>query len=116
MKETTPNGQSADIFDENILQLKQLIPEVYAEDSIDFDKLKVVLSEYVDDDIELYNFTWWGKSNALRLLAQTPSTGTLRPCPEEYKNWDATQNLYIEVDKLAKSILLSEATITPACL
>jgi adenine-specific DNA-methyltransferase len=38
-----------------------------------------------------------GKANALR-LAQTPSTGTLRPCKEESKNWDTTENIYIEGD------------------
>lgn len=112
MEETIPNGQSADIVDENILQLKQPIPEVYTEESLDFDKLKVVLVEYVDDVVELHNFTWWGKSNPLR-LAQTPSTKTLRPCPEVGKNLDATQNLFIEVDTLAKSLLLSEATMKP---
>jgi len=52
MKETTLTGKSADIVDENILKLKQLFPEVFAEDSIDFEKLKAVLGEYVDEDDE----------------------------------------------------------------
>jgi len=80
MNETHLNGESKDIVFENIEQLKQIFPEVFAEDSIDFDKLKAVLGEIVDEDDERYNFTWWGKSKALR-LAQTPSTGTLRPFP-----------------------------------
>ena len=50
MKETYLNGESKDIVAENIQKLKQLFPEVFAEDSIDFDKLKAVLGEYVDDD------------------------------------------------------------------
>lgn len=107
MKKTTLNGQSADIVTNNIQQLKALFPYVFAEGSIDFDKLKVVLGEYVDDDEERYNFTWWGKSKALR-LAQTPSTGTLRPCPEESKDWDSTQNLYIEGDNLEVLKLLQK--------
>jgi len=107
MNETHLNGESKDIVAENIQQLKQLFPEVFAEDSIDFDKLKTVLGEYIDDDDERYNFTWWGKSKALR-LAQTPSTGTLRPCPEESKDWDSTKNLYIEGDNLEVLKLLQK--------
>ena len=82
MGETKLNGESKDIVADNIQQLKQLYPEVFSEEGIDFDKLKAVLGEYLDGDDERYNFTWWGKSKALR-LAQSPSTGTLRPCPEE---------------------------------
>lgn len=107
MNETILNGESKDIMAENIEQLKQLFPEVFAENSIDFDKLKAVLGEYVDDDEERYNFTWWGKSKVLR-LTQTPSTGTLRPCPEESKDWDTTQNLYIEGDNLEVLKLLQK--------
>lgn len=107
MKETKLNGESINIVNENIQQLKQLFPEVFAEESIDFDKLKAVLGEYVDNDEERYNFTWWGKNRALR-LAQTPSTGTLRPCPEESKNWDTTENLYIEGDNLEVLKLLQK--------
>lgn len=107
MKETELNGKSKDTVSENIEQLKALFPEVFSEQSIDFDKLKAVLGEYIDDDEERYNFTWWGKSRALR-LAQAPSTGTLRPCPEESKNWDTTENLYIEGDNLEVLKLLQK--------
>jgi adenine-specific DNA-methyltransferase len=108
MNETTLNGQSADIVSENIQKLKQIFPEVFCEDSVDFDKLQAVLGEYIDDDNERYNFTWWGKSRALR-LAQTPSMGTLRPCVEESKDWDTTENLYIEGDNLEVLKLLQKS-------
>jgi len=79
MKDTNLNGKSKDIVTENIQQLKQLFPDVFAEESIDFDKLKAVLGEYVDDDEERYNFTWWGKSKALRCQRQLDvSTTTIR--------------------------------------
>ena len=58
-------GESKDILQENIEQLKQLFPEVCCEDKIDFDKLKQVLGEYVYDDKERYNFTWNGKGRSL---------------------------------------------------
>ena len=94
---TELNGMTQDIAQDNIEELKKLFPEVFTEGKIDFDKLKQLLGEYVDDSKERYNFTWNGKGRALR-LAQTPSTGTLRPCKEESKEWDTTQNLYIEGD------------------
>lgn len=101
-------GESKDILQENIEYIKQLFPEVCCEDKIDFDKLKQVLGEYVDDDKERYNFTWNGKGRSLR-LSQTPSLGTLRPCKEESKDWDSTQNLYIEGDNLEVLKLLQKS-------
>ena len=95
----TLNGKSLDILEENIKSLKQLFPEVECDGKIDFDMLRQILGEYVDDDKERYNFKWNGKGRALR-FSQTPSTGTLRPRKEESKNWDDTQNLYIEGDNL----------------
>ena len=108
MKETRLGGQSNDIVSENIQKLKQIFPEVFCEDSVDFKKLQAVLGEYIDDDKERYNFTWWGKSKALR-LAQSPSMGTLRPCKKESKDWDTTQNLYIEGDNLEVLKLLQKS-------
>lgn len=95
----TLNGKSLDILEENIKNLRQLFPEVECDGKIDFDMLRQILGEYVDDDKERYSFKWNGKGRALR-FSQTPSTGTLRPCKEESKNWDDTQNLYIEGDNL----------------
>ncbi|MBC8945697.1 DNA methyltransferase [Xenorhabdus indica] len=94
-----PESKSADITQKNIAQLKQLFPEVFSEGKIDFDALKTVLGEAIDDSDERYNFTWHGKAQS-RLIAQTPSTGTLRPCKEESVNWDTTKNLFIEGDNL----------------
>ncbi|MBQ3161618.1 MAG: site-specific DNA-methyltransferase [Oscillospiraceae bacterium] len=95
----TLNGNSLDLLEENIKNLRQLFPEVECDGKIDFDMLRQILGEYVDDDKERYNFKWNGKGKALR-FSQTPSTGTLRPCKEESKDWDDTQNLYIEGDNL----------------
>lgn len=93
------DGKSKDILKENIEKLKQIFPEIVTEGNIDFDKLKNTLGEYVDDREERYNFTWNGKAQVKR-LAQTPSTGTLRPCKEESVNWDVTENLFFEGDNL----------------
>lgn len=102
------NGQSEDILKDNIAALRDLFPEVCCEGKVNFDKLKQVLGDYTDDSTERYNFTWNGKGQALR-LSQTPSMGTLRPCKEESKNWDNTQNLYIEGDNLEVLKLLQKS-------
>ena len=105
---TKLDGKTPDLAAENIEQLRQIFPDVFEAGKIDFDKLKQVLGEYVDDEKERYNFTWNGKGKALR-LAQTPTTGTLRPCETESKNWDDTQNLYIEGDNLEVLKLLQKS-------
>lgn len=102
------DGYSKDILSENIEKLKLLFPEVFAEGKIDFPALKAVLGEYVENKEERYRFTWNGKSKARR-LAQTPSTGTLRPAPEESVDWDSTQNLFIEGDNLEVLKLLQKS-------
>lgn len=108
MIETTLTGKTPDIGEENIKKLMTMFPEVVTEGKVDFEKLKQLLGEYVDDSNERYNFTWNGKGRALR-LSQTPSLGTLRPCKEESKNWDTTQNLYIEGDNLEVLKLLQKS-------
>lgn len=108
MQETKLNGESLDIVSENVLKLKELFPEIVTEDKVDFDKLKTVLGNFIEDDSERYNFTWKGKAEALR-LAQTPSNGTLRPYKEESKNWDTTKNLYIEGENLEVLKLLQKS-------
>ena len=108
MQETQLNGESLDIVSENISKLKKLFPEIATEDKIDFEKLKEILGKYTEDNSERYNFTWKGKAAALR-LAQSPSTGTLRPCKEESKNWDTTKNLYIEGDNVEVLKLLQKS-------
>ncbi len=108
MTETTLTGKTPDIAEENIKKLMTIFPEVVTDGKIDFEKLKQLLGEYVDDNNERYNFTWNGKGRALR-LSQTPSLGTLRPCKEESKNWDTTQNLYIEGDNLEVLKLLQKS-------
>ena len=97
-----------DIVAENIRQLRQLFPEAFTEKKVDFKVLKEILGEYVDNNTERYSFTWNGKSKA-RMLAQTPSIGTLRPCKKESSDWDTTQNLFIEGDNLEVLKLLQKS-------
>ena len=105
---TQMDGKSEDILQDNIRELGQLFPEVLCDGKIDFNKLRRVLGAAVDDDGDRYNFTWHGKDQALR-LSQTPSMGSLRPCKAESKDWDTTQNLYIEGDNLEVLKLLQKS-------
>ena len=102
------NLESADLVAERIAQLKALFPEAFGEGGIDFDKLRLLLGDEVDEGTERYGFTWPGKRDAIR-QSQTPSRATLRPAPEESVDWDTTQNLYIEGDNLEVLKLLQRA-------
>jgi len=114
--EPKTDGASQDIVADNIDKLRELFPDAFTEGSdadgprwkVDFDALKACLGDYVEDERERYSFTWNGKDRARR-IAQTPSAGTLRPCPEESVNWDTTQNLFIEGDNLEVLKLLQKS-------
>lgn len=110
---TSPEAHSADLVAGNIAQLKALFPELLTEDAngaaINVDVLKQLVGDAtVTDAEEKYGLNWHGKRRA-RQLALTPSTGTLRPCPEDSVDWDTTQNLMIEGDNLEVLKLLQKS-------
>lgn len=110
------DGASPDIVEQNIDKLRELFPDAFTEGSdpngprwkVDFEALQQILGDYKEHQNERYSFTWHGKSRA-RQIAQTPSNGTLRPCPEESVNWDSTKNLFIEGDNLEVLKLLQKS-------
>ena len=76
--------------------------------AVNFELLKQMLSPDVVDGDEAYEFTWVGKKAAI-VEANKPIRKTLRPCVEESKDWDTTENLYIEGDNLEVLKLLQES-------
>ena len=76
--------------------------------AVNFELLKQMLSPDVVDGDEAYEFTWAGKKAAI-VEANKPIRKTLRPCVEESKDWDTTENLYIEGDNLEVLKLLQES-------
>lgn len=103
-----PETKSPDIVAGNITELRSLFPEAFTEGKLDFDVLKQLLGGIVDEREEKYGLNWNGKRRA-RQLALTPSTGTLRPCPEDSVDWDTTRNLMIEGDNLEALKLLQKS-------
>lgn len=109
----SPEAQSADLVAGNIEQLKALFPELLTEGkdgvAVNVDVLKALVGDAsVTDADEKYGLNWHGKRRA-RQLALTPSTGTLRPCPEDSVDWETTQNLMIEGDNLEVLKLLQKS-------
>jgi len=103
-----PETKTPDVVTENVGQLKTLFPEAFTEGKVDFEVLKQLLGGAVEEREEKYGLNWHGKRRA-RQLALTPSSGTLRPCPEESVDWDTTRNLMIEGDNLEVLKLLQKS-------
>ncbi|MDE0033450.1 MAG: site-specific DNA-methyltransferase [Deltaproteobacteria bacterium] len=103
-----PETRSRDLIAENLEEMKELFPEAFTEGKVDFDVLKQLLGDTVDQRDEKYGLNWHGKRQARR-LALTPSTGTLRPCLEDSVDWDTTQNIMIEGDNLEALKLLQKS-------
>ena len=109
--------ETADMTEKNIDKIAALFPNCVTEmrdesgkvkRGINFEVLKQMLSSDVVDGNECYEFTWVGKKASIA-EANRPIRKTLRPCPEESKDWDTTENLYIEGDNLEVLKLLQES-------
>lgn len=103
-----PESKSADLVAENLATLKALFPQAFGEAGVDFDVLRQLLGDAVDDGDERYGLNWSGKRQARR-LALTPSLGTLRPAKDDSVDWDTTKNLMIEGDNLEVLKLLQKS-------
>ena len=108
-----PETRSPDLVAGNLERLKALFPELITEGpdgaAVNVDVLKALVGDKtVTDADEKYGLNWHGKPRA-RQLALTPSTGTLRPAPEDSVDWDTTQNLMIEGDNLEVLKLLQKS-------
>ncbi len=103
-----PESKSPDVAADNVAQLARLFPEAFTDGKVDFAVLRELLGDALDETEEKYGLHWHGKRLARR-RALTPSTGTLRPCPDESVEWDSTQHLMIEGDNLEVLKLLQRS-------
>ena len=102
-----PKFETPNLTAENVAKIAELFPGVVTEGKVNFDLLRCMLGDELYGD-EVYEFTWVGKRAAIA-EAGRPVRKTLRPCVEESKNWDTTENLYIEGDNLDVLKLLQES-------
>ena len=109
--------ETSDMVTENIDKIAALFPstitEMRGEDGeikrgVNFEVLKQLLSRDVADGDECYEFTWVGKKAAMA-EASRPITKTLRPVKADSRDWDTTENLYIEGDNLEVLKILQES-------
>ncbi|MDR3313970.1 MAG: site-specific DNA-methyltransferase [Oscillospiraceae bacterium] len=101
------NFQTPNLTAENAAKLAELFPGAVVEGKVNIDLLRAMLGEEVFTD-EAYEFSWVGKRAAIA-EAGKPIRGTLRPAPDESRDWDTTENLYIEGDNLDVLKLLQES-------
>lgn len=109
--------ETPDLTQQNINRIAELFPSAITETNdedgklkraINFSVLKQLLSDEVVDGDEAYEFTWVGKKQSI-IEGNRPIRKTLRPAKEESKNWDTTENLYIEGDNLEVLKLLQNS-------
>lgn len=93
------DGHSQSPKEERIKILQSVMPEIFDEGKIDWEKLRATLGEDVNFADERYRLNWAGKSNAFRLM-QKSSTSTLIPSRDESVDFDTTQNIFIEGDNM----------------
>lgn len=92
-------GDSPNFRTELAKKLEELVPEAVADGKIDTAKLKELLAEDAGEPNERFGLFWPGKKQAMR-AAQDPTTATLRPAKDLSKDWDTTNNIFIEGDNL----------------
>lgn len=93
------NGLSLTPETGKIKALQEILPEVFTEGKIDWEKLKATLGEDINFSNERYVLNWAGKSDAFKVL-QTPTSKTLVPLKDESINFDETENIFIEGENL----------------
>jgi adenine-specific DNA-methyltransferase len=92
-------GESLNITQDNLDKLQTLFPDIFSEGKIDMEKFKATFSDDINFANERYVLNWAGKSDAFKVL-QIPTTATLKPQPEQFINFDTTENVFIEGENL----------------
>lgn len=100
--------QINDIVGDNVKKLAQLFPSAVKDGEVDFEALKEELGQYEEVGSEKYELTWAGKKNAKRIAQEDVIGRTLKFIPEDSKEADTTENLYIEGDNLEVLKLLRQ--------
>lgn len=97
-----------DVVGDNVKKLAQLFPTAVKDGEVDFEALREELGQFTEVDSEKYELTWAGKKNAKKIAQEDIVGKTLKFIPEDSKNADTTENLYIEGDNLEVLKLLRQ--------
>lgn len=97
-----------DFANDNLSKLAQLFPAAVKDGEVDFEALKQELGDFNEVGSEKYELTWAGKQNAKKVALEDVNGKTLNYVPEDSKNPDTTENLYIEGDNLEVLKLLRQ--------
>ena len=108
MSENKMKQQINNVVNDNLEALKQLFPSAVKDGQVDFEALKEELGEFEEVKDEKYEFRWAGKQNAKKAAQTDVGNRTLKYIPEDSKDADTTQNLYIEGDNLEVLKLLRQ--------
>ena len=100
--------QINDIVGDNVKKLAQLFPSAVKDGAVDFEALKEELGQFEEVGSEKYELTWAGKKNAKKIAQEDVIGRTLKFIPEDSKDADTTENLYIEGDNLEVLKLLRQ--------
>lgn len=93
------HGLSMNVQGNKLARLRELFPDAFTEDGIDFEVFKEILGDQVNERSERFSFNWFGKA-AARRISQTATWGTLRPDIEKSVEFESSDNLFIEGDNL----------------
>lgn len=102
------NQKIGNVVNEQVRKLAQLFPAVVKDGEVDFQALKEELGQFEEVENEKYELTWAGKKNAKKIAQEDIVGKTLNFIPEDSKNADTTENLYIEGDNLEVLKLLRQ--------
>ncbi len=108
MEYTKVNQNIRNVVNQQVKKLERLFPSVVKDGEVDFQALREELGQFDETDSEKYELTWAGKKNAKRIAQEDIVGKTLKFIPEDSKNADTTENIYIEGDNLEVLKLLRQ--------
>ena len=100
--------QINDVVGDNVKKLAKLFPSAVKDGEVDFEALKEELGQFAEVGSEKYELTWAGKKTSKKIAQEDVVGRTLKFIPEDSKNADTTENLYIEGDNLEVLKLLRQ--------
>ncbi len=94
------NQNINNIVNDNVRKLESIFPSVVKDGEVDFEALREELGQFKEVESEKYELTWAGKKKAKKLAQEDVVGRTLKFIPEDSKDAETTENLYIEGDNL----------------